>query len=175
MSIGLDQLRERVAEIKSGFAVMRAARTATAFEQVLRVAHRRLGAPDNTRFDAAIARAAAAAGLDASLVKAVVAAESGFNPLAVSPKGAQGLMQLMPTTAAALGVRDSFDPEANLLAGARYLRQQLDRFGSIPLALAAYNAGPANVARYGGVPPFAETQRYVGTALDLFDTYRASD
>lgn len=175
MSAGIDQVRARVAEIKQGFAAMRAASQEVPFRELLRAANRRLAAPANTRFDAAIARAAAAAGIDASLVKAVVAAESGFNPSAVSSAGARGLMQLMPGTAAALDVRDPFDPESNLFGGARYLRQQLDRFGSLPLALAAYNAGPANVTRYDGIPPFAETQRYVGTVIDLFDAYRERD
>ena len=175
MSASLDRVRARVAEIERGFAAMRAARPTVAFRDVLRAASQRWSAPSNTRFDAAIARAAEAAGIEASLLKAVVAAESGFNPNAVSPAGARGLTQLMPGTAAALGVGDPFDPESNLFGGARYLRQQLDRFGSLPLALAAYNAGPANVTRYGGIPPFAETQRYVGTVMGLLDAYRERD
>jgi len=107
----------------------------------------------------------AAAGLDAlgfvSLFSALVNRESRFDPSAVSPKGAQGLGQLMPATAAALGVTDPFDPEANLDGAARYLVQQLAAFRDPTLALAAYNAGPHRVVQYGGVPPFAETQRYV--------------
>jgi soluble lytic murein transglycosylase-like protein len=175
MISGLSEVRQRVAEIKKGFSVMRAARQAAAFSSLLRAASAPRGAPDNTRFDAAIARAAGLANLDPALVKAVVAAESGFNPNAVSPAGARGLMQLMPDTAAALGVADPFDAEANLIGGARYLRQQLDRFGSLPLALAAYNAGPGTIARYGDVPPIAETHGYVGRILDYLDTYRAQD
>jgi hypothetical protein len=92
-------------------------------------------------------------------------AESGGNPMAESPKGAGGLMQLMPATAQELGVTDVFDPEQNLRGGAKYLRQQLERFGDPSLALAAYNAGPANVDKYGGVPPFAETQNYIAKIL----------
>ncbi|QLA14960.1 lytic transglycosylase domain-containing protein [Desulfolutivibrio sulfoxidireducens] len=95
------------------------------------------------------------------LLYAVVEQESGFQNAAVSPKGAQGLMQLMPDTQATLGVADPFDPEKNIAAGARFLRMMLDRFRDTPLALAAYNAGPEVVARSGGVPPIPETLRYV--------------
>ena len=105
------------------------------------------------------------AGLDARTFAQVfvelVRAESGFNPRALSPKGAQGLGQLMPDTARALGVRDTWDPEQNLDGAARYFAAQLDRFGDVHLALAAYNAGPHRVAQYGGVPPFRETRAYV--------------
>ena len=104
-------------------------------------------------------------GLDERLVQAVVMAESGFCPTAVSPKGAVGLGQLMPGTAAALGV-NPWDPAQNLWATARYLREQYHTFGSWPLALAAYHAGTGNVVAYGGVPPFDETQDYVRSVLD---------
>ena len=118
-----------------------------------------------TDFDEIIARQAKANGLETALLRAVIQAESNFDPRAVSPQGAMGLMQLMPATAAALGVSDPFDPEQNIAGGARYLRQQLDRFGDLSLALAAYNAGPGNVARYHGLPPFPETQAYVSRIL----------
>lgn len=105
-------------------------------------------------------------GLPPALLKAVAQVESGLNPRAVSRCGAQGLMQLMPATAHSLGVRNAFDPAENIAAGARYLRSLLDRFhGDIRLALAAYNAGPGAVARYGGVPPFRETQNYLRRVL----------
>ena len=107
-------------------------------------------------------------GLSSRLVQAVVQVESGYNPDAMSQKGAMGLMQLMPETAAELGVGDAYDPEENLRGGTRYLRQQLDRFGDLRLALAAYNAGPTAVARYDGIPPYRETQRYVEKVLDLY-------
>ncbi|WP_299821305.1 lytic transglycosylase domain-containing protein [uncultured Jannaschia sp.] len=105
------------------------------------------------------------AGLDALTFAQVfvelVRAESSFNPRALSPKGAQGLGQLMPDTARLLGVRDPWDPEQNLDGAARYFAAQLDRFGDVHLALAAYNAGPHRVAQYGGVPPYRETRAYV--------------
>jgi soluble lytic murein transglycosylase-like protein len=115
-----------------------------------------------TRFDPYIEQVARETGLAASLIKAVALVESGFDPLAVSPKGAMGLMQLMPGTARQYGVRDAFDPGQNLRAGATHLRGLLDEFnGDLTLALAAYNAGSAAVKRYGGVPAYRETQNYV--------------
>lgn len=109
------------------------------------------------------------AGLDPRLLKAVAAAESGFDPRAVSPKGALGLMQLMPGTARELGVSDPFDPEQSVRGGARYLRRLLDRFGGrLDLALAAYNAGPSAVERHGGVPPYRETREYVQRVIRIF-------
>ena len=109
-----------------------------------------------------IDEASKSAGVDPRLVTAVVGRESGFNPTAVSPVGAQGLMQLMPQTARYLGITDPFDPRQNVFAGAKYLRKLLDTFaGDLDLTLAAYNAGPGAVARYGGVPPYPETRAYV--------------
>lgn len=105
--------------------------------------------------------------LPPSLLSAVIQQESGFNPNAVSSAGAQGLMQLMPSTAQSLGVSNAFDPAQNVDAGASYLRQLLNQFGgSVPLALAAYNAGPGAVSKYQGVPPYAETQNYVQSILN---------
>jgi len=116
-----------------------------------------------------VAAGAAAYGVDPALVEAVIASESGFDSNAVSRAGAVGLMQLMPQTAARLGVRDPYDPAQNVAGGARYLRELLDRFGDVELAVAAYNAGPAAVERYRGVPPYPQTQRYV---RDVIARYR---
>ncbi len=117
---------------------------------------------------AAMATAAARRhSLDPDLVQAVVAVESGFRPDAVSPKGAQGLMQLMPATARSLGVKDSLDPAANLDGGTRHLRALIERYdGDVKRALAAYNAGEGAVARHGGVPPYPETVAYVRKVLE---------
>lgn len=125
-----------------------------------------------TAYDQTIDAAATKWGLDPALVKAVIKAESGFRSGAVSPAGAQGLMQLMPGTAAGLGVSDPFDPEQNIMGGARYLKGQLERFGGdVEKALAAYNAGPGNVIKYGGIPPFRETQNYVRKVLTYRDEF----
>jgi soluble lytic murein transglycosylase-like protein len=124
-------------------------------------------------YDALIEASGARYGVDPALLKSIVAAESSFDPYATSKTGAQGLMQLMPQTAAALGVRDAYDPAQNVDAGTRYLRTLLDRFGGdTRRAVAAYNAGPAAVERYDGVPPYAETQNYVLTVLDGYAALR---
>ncbi|MGA6925472.1 MAG: lytic transglycosylase domain-containing protein, partial [Desulfosarcina sp.] len=125
------------------------------------------GGPDcASDVDASIGRSISLAakkyGLSEKLIESVIRAESGFRPDAVSPAGAQGLMQLMPATAKALGVNDPFDVQQNIDGGARYIRQMLDRFGGdVKLALAAYNAGPATVERYNGDVPYRETRTYV--------------
>lgn len=107
-------------------------------------------------------------GVDPALLAAVADAESGYDPTAESHAGAEGLMQLMPATAAGLGVSDSFDPTQAVDGAARLLADHLERFGSLDLALAAYNAGPGAVARFGGVPPYEETQRYVPKVLQRY-------
>lgn len=112
-------------------------------------------------------RAAKAEGIDVHLLRAVAWTESRGRQNAISPKGALGAMQLMPATAAELGV-DPLDPDANIHGGARYLARQLSRFQSVPLALAAYNAGPGAVLRWGGIPPYAETQSYVARILSRY-------
>jgi len=127
-------------------------------------------AASRARFAPLVANAAAETGLPPGLLHAVVRAESNYDPLAVSPKGAVGLMQLMPETARRYGVADARDPAANLLGGARYLRDLLDQFNNdLSIALAAYNAGPGAVVRSGGaIPAYGETRRYVPKVLNLF-------
>ena len=118
--------------------------------------------PAEQAYDEIISEAAAAYDLDPELIRAVMRAESAFNPTVVSPAGAQGLMQLMPALAEEMGVGDAFDPRENIMGGAKYLRWLLDRNrGNIPLTLAGYNAGPTIVSKYRKVPPFRETQNYV--------------
>ncbi len=122
--------------------------------------------PELQRLDHSVMQNARLHGVDQKLVWAVMRQESGFNPRAVSPKGAMGLMQLMPATAVLMGVTDPFDVEQNIAGGVKYLGLCLSRFkGDVCLALAAYNAGPENVEKYQGCPPFPETQNYVAAVL----------
>ena len=124
------------------------------------------------QIDALVQQNASTWQVDPALIKAVIANESGFNATATSNVGAQGLMQLMPETAASLGVRDAYDPVQNVAGGTRYLRGLLDRFGGDKrLAIAAYNAGPGAVEKYGDIPPYRETRNYVQNVLASFDKY----
>ena len=126
-------------------------------------------------YQADIDAAARENGLDPALLAAVIEQESGFNANATSAAGAQGLMQLMPSTAASLGVTNPYDPSQSISAGARYLRNDLDHVGGdISLALAAYNAGLGAVQRYGGIPPYAETQNYVQQILGRYQSLTTS-
>jgi len=138
-------------------------------------ASRRPELPESAKsYDLAIRRASRQHGVSAALVKAVIAAESGFDPLAESRRGARGLMQLMPATADHLGVDDAYDPWQNIDGGTRYLCEMIDRFpGELELALAAYNAGPETVRQYQGMPPYAETRGYVKRVLKLYKKYHA--
>ncbi|MCE5210250.1 MAG: lytic transglycosylase domain-containing protein [Deltaproteobacteria bacterium] len=128
---------------------------------------------DVTKYDQIINRAADKFKLDSALIKAIIKAESNFNHRAVSPVGAQGLMQLMPKTASALKVDDSFHPEKNIEGGARYLRYLLNTYkGDLSLALAAYNAGEKAVAKYNyNIPPYRETQNYVRRVLSFYRSF----
>jgi soluble lytic murein transglycosylase-like protein len=123
-------------------------------------------------YDSLITAAAQRNGVDPALLKGLIKQESGFNPSAGSPAGAQGLTQLMPGTAAALGVSNTLDPAQSIEGGAKYLKQQLDAFGGdASLALAAYNAGPGAVQRAGGIPPYSETRNYVQKVLGYAQAY----
>lgn len=166
---GLTAILQRIAQIEG--APRRIAENPPGFESLLPKANVRT-APDGN-FDQLIDAGAAKWGVDSDLVKAIVANESGFNPNATSPAGAQGLMQLEPATALGLGVTDPYDPVQNLDGGTRYVRGLLDRFhGDLRLALAAYNAGPYAVEKYGGVPPYAETRAYVEAVLQSYRRYK---
>jgi hypothetical protein len=130
----------------------------------------RLPRADTARYAAEIKEASERYGVPERLVQAVIRVESAFNPRAVSVKGAQGLMQLMPDTASMLGVRNSFDPQQNIDGGVRHLRGLIERFGNdLPLALAAYNAGEKAVLAHRGIPPYQETRDYVTRVLYQYD------
>ncbi len=126
-----------------------------------------------SKFGQHIDEAAKRSSLDPALIISVIQAESSGNPQAVSAAGAKGLMQLSDSTATDYGVKQVFDPGENITAGSKYLRNLIDRFGSVKLGLAAYNAGPGNVEKYGGVPPFKETTDYVNKVLDTLKTIAA--
>lgn len=123
----------------------------------------------NSELQPIIQEAAKKYNLPSTLLLSVIKQESNFNINAVSPSGARGLMQLMPATARSLGVENIDDPQENIMGGAKYLRKMLDQFGSLDLALAAYNAGPGNVNKYNGIPPFKETQNYVAKILQNYN------
>jgi Rod binding domain-containing protein len=127
-------------------------------------------------FHSLIEDAAAQHGVDSSLVRAIIASESGGRPDALSPKSAKGLMQLIDSTAAEMGVQRIWDPAQNISGGVKYLKQQLDRFdGDITLAAAAYNAGPGAVRKHGGVPPYRETQQYVRRVLNYLSYFQGQE
>jgi membrane-bound lytic murein transglycosylase MltF len=133
-------------------------------------------APHSQSVDEVVNAASGRYHLDPDLINSVIHAESGFNPRAVSPKGAQGLMQLMPQTASRLGVANSFDPGDNLEGGTRYLRELLERYNfDLIKALAAYNAGPGRVEQYHGVPPYYETQAYVARIIRDFNRKKLAE
>ncbi|HEY9856622.1 MAG TPA: lytic transglycosylase domain-containing protein [Stenomitos sp.] len=148
---GLQDVLARIAQIQGSLAPMSQA-PAQSFADAMQAA----------------TQAAKPSGVDPALVQAVIQAESGGDPKAVSKAGAMGLMQLMPETAQDMGVTDPFDPAQNVAGGTRYLQQMIDRFGNVPEALAAYNAGPGAVEKHGGIPPYTETRHYVQRVLDLY-------
>jgi len=131
------------------------------------------GKKGDQAYDRYILSAADRYDMDPAVIKAVIMAESGFNPRAVSRAGARGLMQLMPRTASALGVEDTLDPQANIMGGTKYLKTLMTRFNNdIELALAAYNAGSRNVRKHNGIPPFKATLRYIAKIKVYYKHYR---
>jgi len=144
-------------------------------DQLLRTKLQYASTVNPAEYDQIISTCAAKYGVNPSLIKAVIHAESGYNPNAVSRKGASGLMQLMPGTARSLKVSNSFDPKDNVEGGVKYLRFLLDTFrGDVSLAVAAYNAGLSKVAKHGGIPPYNETRTYVNRVLSYMQSYQAN-
>ena len=148
---------------------------ATKVKPNIEVSAEYIAVPPHQAYDDIIDEAASKYDMDANLIRAVMQAESAFHPYAVSRAGAEGLMQLMPDLADEMGVSNVFDPRDNIMGGARYLKRLLDYHdGNLDLALASYNAGPGNVERYGGVPPFRETRNYVKTIKQILKTRKRS-
>ena len=143
---------------------------------VTTTSHFRLKDASEHAFDGFIREASRRYGLSIALIRAIIRTESAFDPMAVSRAGAQGLMQLMPALSRDLGVKDPFDPRQNIMAGSRYLSTLLaEHDGNLELALASYNAGPGNVEKYQGIPPFKETQQYVERITKLIGASRIGD
>jgi soluble lytic murein transglycosylase-like protein len=178
----VSQLEAMIAAANGG-SPSPAATTSTTFDQQLAQASDAQAASataasvgsGSVPYERQIDAAASKYGIDPAVLKGLIRQESGFNPNAGSPAGAQGLTQLMPGTAASLGVTNVDDPAESIDGGAHYLRMQLDRFGGdYSKALAAYNAGPGAVERFGGIPPYTETQNYVRNVLSFAAQYRQS-
>ena len=180
----VSQLEAMIASAGAG-SPSPAAATSTSFDQQLAQASTAQAASSTTDtgatstgtgsvpYEQQIEAAAAKYGIDPAVLKGLIKQESGFNPNAGSSAGAQGLTQLMPGTASSLGVTDLHDPAQSIDGGAHYLKMQLDRFGGdYSKALAAYNAGPGAVQRFGGIPPYSETQNYVKNVLSFAQQYR---
>ena len=176
---GLDIALQRISMIENKFqSLMNAgAKTDTAFQNILddtvKIKTGQGTPADKANITELIEKYSDANNLDADFVKAVIQQESGFNPNATSKCGAMGLMQLMPKTAESLGVTNAYDAEQNIYGGTKYLKGLLDRFdNNKELALAAYTAGPNAVKKYGGIPPYAETQNYVKRVLSNYDSMK---
>ena len=172
---GLDMTLHRISMIERQFQSLETfvQKPDTDFQKILnsKVENRKNSTSiSRSEIDDLIAKYSDKNGLDEDFVKAVINQESGFNPNATSKCGAMGLMQLMPSTAEGLGVKNAYDAEQNIKGGTKYLKGLMDRFGNDKsLALAAYNAGPNAVKKYGGIPPYAETQNYVKSILNKYD------
>ncbi len=185
---GLDIAIRRMQSIEKQFATLSDAKNSpvTSFQNILdtkleksSTQEKVFKAENNTNkaeIDNLIEKYSNKNGLDKDFVKALVKQESGFNPNATSKCGAMGLMQLMPATAQGLGVSNAYDVEQNIAGGTKYLKSMIDRFdGNEKLALAAYNAGPNAVNKYGGIPPYQETQNYVKNVLKIYENYKTTD
>lgn len=169
---GIEKVVQRINSIEQRFQQAKPAVNADQpFSQVLQNTQKTIGAsPRETEIAKLVQQSALKHGVDPKLALAVATAESSLNASAISPVGAAGVMQLMPTTASSLGVKNLYDPQENIEGGIQYLKQMLSSFnGDVPKALAAYNAGPEAVKRYGGVPPYQETQQYVAKILASYE------
>jgi soluble lytic murein transglycosylase-like protein len=174
----IEQIQTMIGSLTATPATPAQPAAATSFAQTLAAAQTPSGASGSgggsTPFGAEIDAAAARYGIDPALLRGLVRQESGFDPRAHSSAGAMGLTQLMPATASSLGVTDPYDPAQSIDGGTHFLGDLLTRFkGDVRLALAAYDAGPSAVARYGGVPPYAETQQYVTWVLNRLSELKA--
>ena len=163
---------QNAVQAKSALNTKTQSTTGTSFASVMQNVQKQKSVPAGAaKYDAIFEEASRTYGVSKSLLIAVAKAESNFNPNDVSHAGASGIMQLMPGTAKSLGVKNVFDPYENIMGGAKLLRDNIKSFGSVPLALAAYNAGPGAVKKYNGVPPYKETQNYVKKIMaDLGDS-----
>lgn len=173
---GLQSILERIQSIRDRFSPFQGSEDkfysltkTNSFEEILNNNLQRNNSLQNTKFDNIIEEKAYKYQVDPKLVKSIIKVESNFNPKAISPKGAMGLMQLIGSTAREMEVKDAFDPQENIEGGVRYLKYLLKEFNqNIPLALAAYNAGPQRVKEFQGIPNIKETQNYVREVLNLY-------